>query len=86
MFLNHPDVLAMTILLAGHETTANAVAFTIYFVAQNSRVLQDILAEAKAVCGEGQEGCLKEGLVVQGQQNKDLQARYLASARSQRLK
>jgi cytochrome P450 len=42
---------AMTILLAGHETTANALAWTFYLLAQNPDVRDRLHAEVDAILG-----------------------------------
>ncbi len=42
---------AMTVLLAGHETTANALAWTWYLLSQNPQVQARLHAEADAVLG-----------------------------------
>jgi len=43
----------ITIYLAGHETTANAMAFTFYLLAKHPDAAQRIAAEVKQVFGEG---------------------------------
>jgi cytochrome P450 len=40
---------SITFLLAGHETTANALAWTFYLLSQNPEVLQQLRAELSAV-------------------------------------
>jgi cytochrome P450 len=42
----------MTLLLAGHETTANALSWTWYLLAQHPHVEQKLLEELEAVLGE----------------------------------
>ncbi len=44
---------AMTLLLAGHETTANALAFAWWFLARYGQVRQKLEAEADSVLGNG---------------------------------
>ncbi|BCM90648.1 pentalenene oxygenase [Abditibacteriota bacterium] len=44
---------AMTLLLAGHETTANALAFAWWFLARYGQVRQKLEAEANSVLGNG---------------------------------
>jgi cytochrome P450 len=41
----------LTIFLAGHETTANALSFTFHLLAQNPDVLQKLVAEVDTVLG-----------------------------------
>ena len=43
---------ALTILMAGHETTANALTFALWCVARHPGVQQRMLAEVLAVCGD----------------------------------
>jgi cytochrome P450 len=43
---------AMTIMLAGHETTANALAWTFYLLARNPAVRQKLQTEVDAVLGD----------------------------------
>ncbi|NBB82132.1 MAG: cytochrome P450 [Alphaproteobacteria bacterium] len=42
---------ALTLLLAGHETTAKALSWTLYLLARHPDVAERIRAEAEAVCG-----------------------------------
>src|SRR5262249_59795074 len=42
---------ATTLLLAGHETTANALAWTWYLLARHPEVEAELLAELRAVLG-----------------------------------
>ncbi len=42
----------MTLVLAGHETTANALAWTWWFLAQHPEVDARLAAEVRAVCGD----------------------------------
>jgi enediyne biosynthesis protein E7 len=42
---------AITFLLAGHETTANALSWTFYLLSQNSEVERELRAELAAVLG-----------------------------------
>ncbi len=42
---------AMTLFLAGHETTANALTWTFYLLSQNPDVLEKLLAEIDTVVG-----------------------------------
>ncbi len=42
---------AQTFILAGYETTANALAFTVYLLACNPRAQQRLLDEVDAVLG-----------------------------------
>ena len=44
---------AMTFLLAGHETTANALTWTWYLLSKNSHVLEEMRAEVDSVVGTG---------------------------------
>jgi cytochrome P450 len=41
----------LTILLAGHETTANALSFAAWLLAENPEIQQELAAECKAVLG-----------------------------------
>ncbi|MCU0490440.1 MAG: cytochrome P450 [Chloroflexaceae bacterium] len=43
---------ALTIFLAGHETTANALTWTFYLLSQNPTVAQQLYAELDAVLGK----------------------------------
>jgi cytochrome P450 len=43
---------ALTLLLAGHETTANALTFCLWVVAKHPEVQERMAAEVKEVCGE----------------------------------
>ncbi len=43
---------ALTILLAGHETTANALTFALWCVAKHTDVQARMRAEVQAVCGD----------------------------------
>ena len=43
---------AMTLFLAGHETTANALAWTFYLLAQHPEIEHRLLDETKAVLGD----------------------------------
>jgi cytochrome P450 len=43
---------AMTIFLAGHETTANALTWALYLLARNPHVMQRVQAECSAVLGD----------------------------------
>ena len=49
----------MTILLAGHETTANALVWAWHFIAANSEVAERLRAEVDAVLG-GRHPCLAD--------------------------
>jgi hypothetical protein len=42
---------AQTFILAGYETTANALAFTVYLLACNPRAQQRLLEEVDTVLG-----------------------------------
>ena len=42
---------ALTLLLAGHETTANALTFLLWLVARHPEVQERIFTEVQAVCG-----------------------------------
>jgi len=44
---------AMTIILAGHETTANALAWTLFLLSQNPGAAAKVVAEVEATLGEG---------------------------------
>ena len=43
---------AMTLFLAGHETTANALTWTFYLLSQNPQSYEQLIAEAKRVLGD----------------------------------
>ena len=43
---------ALTILMAGHETTGNALTFTTWLVARHPEIQQRMAVEVRAVCGE----------------------------------
>ena len=43
---------ALTLLLAGHETTANALTFAVWLVARHTDVQERIAAEIRDVCGD----------------------------------
>ncbi len=43
---------AMTLFLAGHETTANALSFAFYLLAKHPEVEQRLLAKLKDIVGE----------------------------------
>ncbi len=43
---------ALTLLLAGHETTANALTFALWLVAKHTDVQERMTAEVASVCGE----------------------------------
>jgi cytochrome P450 len=45
---------ALTVFLAGHETTANALAFALHLLAENPKVAERVRAEAIAAAREGQ--------------------------------
>ncbi len=49
----------MTLFAAGHETTANALAWTFYLLAQHPRVRDSLLAELRDVLGD-REPCLDD--------------------------
>lgn len=53
-----PDELlkdeVMTIFLAGHETTANALAWTFYLISQNPEVYKKLKDEIKTIVGDGE--------------------------------
>jgi len=42
----------LALLFAGHETTANALAWALYLLAKHPQVLAKLRAEVQAVCGE----------------------------------
>ena len=42
----------MTLVLAGHETTANALAWTWWFLAQHPEIDARLAAEVRTVCGD----------------------------------
>ncbi len=44
----------ITIFLAGHETTANALSFTFYLLAQHPEIKQKVVDEFKRVIGDGE--------------------------------
>lgn len=44
----------ITIFLAGHETTANAMSFTFYLLAQHPEIKQRVVEEFKNVTGDGE--------------------------------
>ncbi len=43
---------ALTLLLAGHETTANALTFALWLTAKHTDIQERMAAEIRAVCGE----------------------------------
>ena len=43
---------AMTLFLAGHETTSNALTWTFYLLSQHPEILQDLQAEIDSVLGK----------------------------------
>jgi cytochrome P450 len=64
----------MTIFLAGHETTASALAWTFYLISQHPEVYKKLKAEVKEIVGDGEitfqhlqqlkytKACLNEGM------------------------
>ncbi|MFO0945756.1 MAG: cytochrome P450 [Planctomycetota bacterium] len=65
---------AVTLLIAGHETTTNALVFTLYLLARHPEIQESIVAETRQALGEGTanfaniarlapvERCFKEAL------------------------
>ncbi len=51
---------ALTLLLAGHETTANALSWTVHLLLEHPQILKAACAEARAVLGA--EGCRLEDI------------------------
>jgi cytochrome P450 len=47
----------MTIFLAGHETTANALTWTFYLLSQNPEVEHKLFRELHSVLGNDTVGC-----------------------------
>ena len=43
---------ALTLLLAGHETTANALTFLLWLVARHTEVQERIFTEVQSICGD----------------------------------
>ena len=56
----------MTMLLAGHETTATSLAWVIYHLLQNPQVLAKVRAEVESVTGEEQQASRPAGEMVAG--------------------
>ena len=42
---------ALTMLLAGHETTANALTFALWLTARHTEVQERMAAEVASICG-----------------------------------
>lgn len=53
----------LTLLLAGHETTANALGFTCFLMAQNPEIQERVSAEAASALGSAKANC--EGVATE---------------------
>jgi cytochrome P450 len=53
---------AMTFYLAGHETTANAVAWALYLLSEQPALQEEVAAEARAALGGGEDAGLPDRL------------------------
>ncbi len=62
---------SLTLLGAGHETTANAMAFALDLLARHPEIADRVAAEAEAVCGDGPPDAAQIGRLVYTRQVLD---------------